>query len=224
MKIKLLEGKALAKLIGSIGAARVQLDGQVQVACLQVIGQSVVHRNTTPANSLLDAVSKHHTATLVTYLEKFGNFEWNRKESKLAFREVHKADQLDAVMEMIGDAKWYDAKKPAKVVSQYDAIEVLGATMDKLFKAAAKNIAIVNKPVLDATHAAYCAAIAKAYEDGDKSVEQIAVDQALEARSKGLATPHQLKMLAEHYGRPVEQVKANPKAEQFGGSPAAVNA
>lgn len=225
MKLKILEGKALTKLIGSIGMARVQLDGQIQAACMQVIAQSVLHRNITPGNMLVDAVSKHHTATLVAYLEKFGNFAWDKQEARLAFREVHQPtdEALEACLEMIGDAKWYDAKKPAKVVSQYDAGKVLSDTFEKLFKAATKGITIVNKPILDATHAAYCAAVAKAYEDGDKSLEQQAVDQALEARASGKATEAQLKMLAEHYGRAVTQVKENPKAE-FGGSPSAVKA
>jgi hypothetical protein len=223
MKLKLMEGKVLAKLIAGIGTARVQLDGQVQEACLQVIAQSVQHRNTTPSNMLLEAISKHHKAVLVTYLERFGNLAWDRKADKLAFKEVHAADKLQECLDMIGDAKWYDAKKPPKVVSEYDAIKVVGDVFDRLFKAASKGITIVNKPVLEAAHAAYCAAIAKAYDEGDKSVEKIALDMAHDARSKGLATPAQLKTLAEHYGRPVTQV-IDPSAKEFGGEPKAVNA
>jgi hypothetical protein len=224
MKLRILEGKALTKLIGSIGLARVQLDGQIQAACLQVIAQSVLHRNVTPGNALVEAVSKHHTATLVTYLERFGNFAWDKKETKLVFRETHATDQLEAALEMIGDHKWYDAKKPPKVVSEYDAVKVIGDVFDKLFKAKSKGIAITNGPVLEAAHAAYCAAIAKAYDEGDKSVEKLAIDQALEARGKGLATPAQLKMLAEHYGKPVQQIVDPSAKEEFGGTPTAVQA
>lgn len=214
MKLKLMEGKVLAKLIGAIGTARVQLDGQVQDACLQVIGQSIVHRNTTPANMLLEAVSKHHKATVVTYLERFGNLAWDRKADKLGFREVHKTDELEKALEMIGDAKWYDAKKPPKVVSQYDAAEEIAALFDRLRKAVKKGITIVNAPVLREVEAAYNAAMVKAYGEGDKSMQQKAIDAALDSRQKGLATPAQLKMLAEHFGKPVTQFTETPSAKQ----------
>lgn len=214
MKLKLFEGKALAKLIGEIGKARVKLDEQVQLACVQCIGQSVVHRNTTPANQLLDAVSKHHKATVVAYLEKFGNFAWDRKADNLAFREVYANTDLEKCVEMIGDAKWYDAKKPPKVVSQYDVAEELAALFDRMRKAAKKGITLVNKPVMDAAEAAYNAAMAAAYSEGNKSLEQQAIDGALKAREQGLATPAQLKMLAEHFGKPVTQFTESPSAKQ----------
>lgn len=215
MKFKLMEGKALAKLIGSIGVARTKLDGEVQVAAVQCIGQSIVHRNTTPANSLLEAVSKHHKATLVAYVEKFGNFQWERKAERLEFREVYKSDQLEMAMEKIGDAKWHDAKKPPKVVSQYDGMVMLEDFFDRWFKLTKKEgITVVNKPVVEAAYAAYCEQVVRAYGEGDKSKEQKAVDLALEARNKGLATPAQLQMLAEHYGKPITQHEETPSAKQ----------
>jgi hypothetical protein len=183
MKFKLLEGKALTALIAGIGKARVQLDGEVQTACLHVIGQSIVHRNATPANALLEVVSKHHKATIVAYLERFGNLAWDRKADKLGFREVHAADKLHEVI-------------------------------DRLRKAVKKGITIVNAPVLREVEAAYNAAMVKAYGEGDKSAQQLAIDGALDARSKGLATPAQLKMLAEHFGKPVTQFTETPSAKQ----------
>lgn len=241
MKIKLMNGKVLAQLIGSIGTARVKLDEQVQIACVQVIGQSVVHSNTTPANSLLEAVSKHHKATVVAYLEKYGNFAWDRKADKLAFRRVFENSEagFEQAIEALGDAKWYDAKKPPKVVSQYDVAEELAALFDRMRKAAKKGITLVNKPVMDAAEAAYNAAMVAAYNAGEKSVEQQAIDAALAARKLGTATPAQLKMLSEHFGKPVTQVEISPSAkeeatlaeaaaarkaeeQQFGGQPLAV--
>ena len=231
MKLKLMEGKALAKLIGQIGTARVKLDEQIQLAAVHCIGQSIVHRNTTPANSLLEAASKHHKATLVAYLEKYGNFEWDRKAELLKFRDAYPPAEgtateeffADHVAEVIGDAKWYDAKKPAKVVSQYDAVEVLSAQFERLLKAKAKGTTVVNAPILEATYAAFCAAVGRAYEDREYTDAEKAVNLALDARTKGLASPAQLKMLAEHFGRPVPQVEFSPKAETFGGTPKAVN-
>jgi hypothetical protein len=229
MKFKLMDGKALAKLIGSIGVARTKLDGEVQHACVQVIGQSVVHRNTTPANSLLDAVSKHHKATVVTYLERFGNFAWEKKAERLAFLERFAVTELELVIDKIGDAKWYDARKPAKVVSQYDGMQMLSDFFDRWFKVSKKEgVTLVNKPIVDAVYAAYCENVAKAYGEGDKSKEQQAIDLALDARQKGLATPAQLRMLAEHYGKPVTLHAETPSAKQeavieeakkFGGMP-----
>jgi hypothetical protein len=181
---------------------------------LHVIGQSIVHRNATPANALLEVVSKHHKATIVAYLERFGNLAWDRKADKLGFREVHAADKLHEVIEMIADAKWYDAKKPPKVVSQYDAAEEIANLFDRLRKAVKKGITIVNAPVLREVEAAYNAAMVKAYGEGDKSAQQLAIDGALDARSKGLATPAQLKMLAEHFGKPVTQFTETPSAKQ----------
>lgn len=215
MKLKLMEGKALTKLIGEIGKARVQLDGQVQHAAVQVIAQSIVHRNITPGNMLVEAVSKHHAATLVAYLEKFGNFAWDKKGAKFAFVEVHKAEGLEAAIEAIGDAKWYDAKPPKKVVSQYDYMAMLSDFFDRAFKTLKKeDVAHVNKPILDAAYAAYCEAVSKAYGEGNKSLEQQAIDTALSARGKGLATPAQLKMLAEHFGRPITQHEETPSAKE----------
>lgn len=214
MKIKLMEGKVLAKLIGQIGEARVKLDEQVQIACVQVIAQSVVHSNTTPGNSLIDAVSKHHKATVVTYLEKFGNFAWDRKADKLAFKRVFEREAIEECIEAIGDAKWYDAKKPPKVVSQYDVAEELAGFFDRMRKAAKKGITLVNKPVMDAAEAAYNAAMVKAYGEGNKSIEQQAIEAALTARQNGLATPAQLTMLAEHFGKPVTQFAETPSAKQ----------
>lgn len=232
MKIKLMEGKALTKLIGSIGTARVQLDGQIQHAAEQCIAQSIVHRNTTPGNALIGVVSKHHVATLVAYLEKFGNFRYEKKEGKLLFVEVHAPERLEGAFAAIGDAKWYDAKKPAKVVSQYDYLQLCSDFFERCFKQLKKEgVEQVNKPILDATYAAYCEAVSKAYGEGQKSLEQQAIDTALDSRSKGLATPAQLKMLAEHFGRPITQHEETPsakeaavieEAKQFGALPRAV--
>lgn len=206
MAFKLLEGKALAKLIGAIGTARVQLDGEIQIACMQVIGQSIVHRNTSPANSLLGVVSKHHVATVVSYLEKHGNVQWDKAAKNLAFREQFKVDELDRAINLIGDAKWYDAKKPPKVVSEYDVVKVLDDQFDKLLKAKAKGVTIKGMEVLEIVMASYHRAVAELYESGDKSLEEVAIEQALEARAKGLATPKQLEMLAEHFAKNISQV------------------
>lgn len=178
MKMKLLAGNALAKLIGAIGTARVTLDNQVQHACLQVIGQSIVHRNTTPANALLEAVSKHHKATIVVYMERFGNFAWDKKAENLAFKAtfpIPEGMEPEAFLEQhvtdtIKDAQWFDAKKPPVVVSEYDARKMIGDVMDRLFKKATKGITIVNKDILEATHAAYCAAVAKQYGEEKPAV------------------------------------------------------
>lgn len=238
MKIKLLEGKALAKLIGMIGTARVQLDEQVQLACVQVIAQSVLHRNTTPANSLLDAVSKHHRATVVAYLEKFGNFAWNAKKESLDFREVHAAsnESLEGALDAIGEAKWYDAKKPAKVVSQYDAIRVIDGFFDATLKKFEKDgIAVEHREVFDKARTAYRQVVGEYYAAKEpKKAEEIAVNEALAQRAKGLATPAQLKLLAEHFSKEVTQAQRTPadmaaevvaegaklrRDEQFGGTP-----
>lgn len=224
MKMKLMQGNALAKLIGAIGAARVTLDEQVQVACLQVIGQSIVHRNTTPANSLLEAVSKHHKATLVVYLERFGNFAWDKKAENLAFKatfpvpENAKPEEYlnDHVESVIGEARWFDAKKAAAVISEYDARKVIGDVLDRLFKKASKGVAIVNKDVLDATHAAYCAAVAKQYDTTDRTdekptlplnAEQVKLLEAAQrqqdeadAGKLGVST-QKLAELKEHFGK-----------------------
>jgi hypothetical protein len=233
MKLKLMEGKALTQLIGSIGKARVQLDGQIQLAAVQCIAQSIVHRNTTPANALMGVVSKHHVATVVAYLERFGNFAYEKKGGKLDFLEVYKVEELEKAIANIGDAKWFDAKKPAKVVSQYDYLQMCSDFFERCFKTMKKEgVEHVNKPILNAAYAAYCEAVSKAYGEGEKSLEQQAIDTALDSRGKGLATPAQLKMLAEHFGRPITQHEETPsakeaaiveEAKQFGALPRVVS-
>jgi hypothetical protein len=215
MKLQLIASAALAIIIMEIGKARNAYDVSVQSAALQVLGQSWVHRNITPAMELVKAVSKHDRATLVAYLEKFGQMRYDAKTEELKFLDRTKefADEkaFEAFEEAMVASKWYDARKPLAVKSVYDAQAEIGNLIDRLLKKAGKGAEIKNKVVLLDVHAAYCASVAKHYGESQPIAPgqqpQVAnaagVVQADRVGDAAARVAEQAAQLAEHFGKPV---------------------
>lgn len=233
LKLKLVADSTLLASIKAIGTKRAEYDAAVQDAAMQVIGQSWAHRNVTPAIELVKAVSKHDRATLVTYLEKFGQMKWDTKAETLAFidREGQFKATIDKTSELLfaefEDAmtasKWYDAKKPPVVKSVYDGPAEISNLLDRLFKKAGKGATIKGMAIVKDVHAAYCAAVAKHYGEEEVTTPNggqvpaqtnvagvVQADRVneLAASATSKATSEQLAKLAEHFNPAEPQVKA----------------
>lgn len=227
LKLKLVALAALTASIKAIGTKRAEYDAAVQDAAMQVIGQSWAHRNVTPAIELVKAVSKHDRATLVAYLEKFGQMKWDTKAETLAFIDRAKQFETPEAFEAFEDAmtasKWYDAKKPPVVKSVYDGPAEISNLLDRLFKKAGKGATIKGMAIVKDVHAAYCAAVAKHYGEEEVTTPNggqvpaqtnvagvVQADRVneLAASATSKATSEQLAKLAEHFNPAEPQVKA----------------
>lgn len=210
LKFKLISASELAKAIGAIGKRKVALDKAVQVAAVQCVAQSIVHRNATPAMELFAALQgSMRRDALVVYFERFGNLKWNREETAeqkkgLVFHENAKiADDKDAWLATAAETVWYSLKKESPIRSEYDAESVIEKAIDSLHRAAKRGAAIINPEALKVVETAYAqfkAAQLQAQTDPE-------VQEAIEARAAGQATPSQLAKLTEHFARPMGQVR-----------------
>lgn len=206
-KFVLVSASALAGMIGSIGKRKVALDKAVQDAAVQCVAQSIVHRNATPAMELFAAMAgSMRRDALVVYLERFGNLGWSKDEKKLSFKDNQRPKEgaeFESHMASATDTVWYTLKKESPIKSVFDADEVIAATFDKLHKAAKRGAKIENIEVLhtlESVYAQYKAAQLQAETDP-------VVQEAIEARAAGKASPAQLAKLTEHFARNIGQVR-----------------
>lgn len=163
MQMKLMEMAALGQLIKGIGQQRVTFDGAVQNAAVQCVGQSIAHRNVSPANDLLEAVGSHLKPVVVAFFERFGNIAWSKGEKKLKFHEVKvyqghdgaRCFPVGSLLEWTEDYAamttafvWTKAKKEAEPVSLYDVQEECDKFLERMFKAAKKGKTLKHKDLL----------------------------------------------------------------------------
>lgn len=214
---QIMEASKLSKLISVIGRASGKVDELIQSAAVGCIAQSIVHRNTTPANDLIERVNKHVKATLVTYLEKHGAFAWSRDEGKLLFLEREGVVWDDTYSKQVMAQHWTEARKPPQPKSVYDAPAEISSLIDRLRKKAVKGATIKGIEVLDAVEAAYntangafmlknmkadtnlidkADADAKAFEE--RKVKQAQVQQT-PTTTEAPATPEALAKLAKFF-------------------------
>jgi hypothetical protein len=202
----------LSKLIGAIGKRKVALDKAVQDAAVQCVAQSIVHRNATPAMELFVAMQgSMRRDALVSYMEKFGNLGWDKTEKKLTFRDNKRpasGDKFEAWMEQASNTVWYTTKKESPIKSEFDAEEVIERAIDSLHRAAKRGAKILHPDALRVVESAYAQFKAMQLQ-AETSPE---VQEALEARAQGKATPAQLARLTEHFSRKVGQVQDATKS------------
>lgn len=164
---KLVEMSVLMGMIAKAGSQKAEYVGAVKIAASECIGQSIVHRNTTPANELLKVVSKHHKATLVAYFEKFGNFAWMKAEDKLAFYEGdRKLEWTEEYAKQVLAFDWEDARKPTKVRSEYDVEAEFSRFMEQVKTAIKKGLTVKNADLIADLEAAKARYVITHYEDG----------------------------------------------------------
>ncbi len=141
-KTTLMAAAELANVITRIGKDNASLANRIQAAAVECIGQSIVHRNITPAQQLYDNLgTSQRRDSLVAYFEKFGNIAWDKTNKKIVFFDVEKITDGKTVLawtedyvDVVAGSKWDAAKKQSEPVSQYDVSTEVAkfiATMEK---------------------------------------------------------------------------------------------
>lgn len=153
---KMLEAGALAKLIGNIGKSGMKLDAQIQLAAVQCIAYSIVDRNITPGQNLLDATSNGiRSDALVAFFEKHGQFAYDKQTKKLVFFDVKKVldrkiEWTEALEKELMGTPWTAAKKKPEPVSAYDFDEQATKFVDRFKKLASDaNVTVKHKELLN---------------------------------------------------------------------------
>ena len=158
---KVMQQTELAKLIGEIGRSSVLLVGQIQVAAVACVAQSIVHRNATPAQQLFDAVgSSQRRDSLVSYFEAFGNLAWVKdektKKGSIAFFDVAKmCDKPALVWDEVTEQKctetlWHQVKREPTPKSVFDVEAEVDALLTRLGKKQEQGADVKNSPLLNA--------------------------------------------------------------------------
>lgn len=133
-KYTLLTAEAFAKLCDSVMKSQRKTDNDLQKLAVAAIGYSVVHGDVQPANRLFNAMQRSlRRDSMVKFLEKNGQLAWITAEKKFQFFKVEGlAFDPDTLMGL----NWYEAKKEAAIVSEFD----LSAEFDKFMKRVSKMV------------------------------------------------------------------------------------
>ena len=199
--MNLMKTEALTALIKRIGSQRVAFDKSVQVAAVEVIGQSIVHRNITPAIQLYDVIGAHLKPALAAYLEKFGNIAYSKAEKKFVFFDAEKVlgkklEWTEEYSAEVAATVWHTVKKEQPTKTTHDVYEEVGALFSRLAKFAKKGGELKHGDLLKALQTTYNRWSAEQMEkDGD------------EVKTGPSATP-------------ATQEKLEELAQKFGGQPA----
>lgn len=213
---KLMTVGELSKLIGGIGKQKVRLETAIQQAAVECIGQSIVHRNVTPAISLFEACEGSvRREALVAFFEKFGNVAFlksaKKGEPKLGFYEQHKPEAwTEDFVEGVNATKWMAAKKEADPVSKYDAEREAGRFIERMRKLAADTGKQVDhKDLIDELYTVYARYVATRTLKETK-VDESQLHQAADATTVAVirqdaqpASADAVAALAEHFGTPI---------------------
>lgn len=215
---KLMTVTELSKLIGNIGKQKVRLESAVQVAAVECIGQSIVHRNVTPAISLFEACEGAlRRDALVAFFEKFGNIAFlksaKKGEPKLGFYEVHKPEAwTEDFVEQVNAMKWMAAKREAEPVSKYDMEREAAKFIERMRKLAADTgKQVEHRDLIDELYAVYAKYVAtrtlKEAKVDDSLINQPASPVAAEVIREAAkpATNDDVAALAAHFGKPLVQ-------------------
>jgi hypothetical protein len=176
-----MEMKQLSRIIGVIGRQKVRIDNMIQVAAVQVIAQSIVNRNSTPADQLFSAVGvSSRRDALLKFYEMFGNLTWSKGEKRVIFCDMEVTDNrklewTDEYATKVSEFIWHKAKPEPKQVSMYDVEEKVSALIDSLRKAAKKGITLQNVELLDGVESLYVKFVAETF-----AAKEMAATPALE--------------------------------------------
>jgi hypothetical protein len=151
-----MELSMLTKLIGRIGKRGVQIHNWIQEAAINAVAHSIVNRNITPAQQLVDALTGgNRKDSLVRYLEKFGNLAWstlddNTKGFKF-FEVTVKGEPLAWTPEYAKLAREFDWSKAIKAPtpkSMYDVADALSSLIEAAHRAVKKGLTIKHGALL----------------------------------------------------------------------------
>lgn len=144
----LKSAQELSKLITSIGRVGAKLSEQIQVAAVNAVGYSIIHGDIRFGQQLLDNMPKGtRRASLLAFLEKYGQFVWMSTEKKLAF---HKREGLEFDAETLMHRHWNDAKAEAPLKSSVDVLKAYDAFIKRLERDISKdNVNVQHIALLD---------------------------------------------------------------------------
>lgn len=146
-KFALLPAAELTKKITEIGRSSARLNVAIQIAAVNAIGQSIIHRNVTPMNQLYAAVGKTvRRDSLVRYLETHGNCAFVTADKAFKFFEVKKPEDFDGDV-LMGMA--WDAATKEKIDSIYDVAELVDKLIKKIEASIEKTHQVKNGDLLD---------------------------------------------------------------------------
>ena len=171
MENNLVALNVLMQAIGTIGKAGSKLENQIQFVAVQCIAQSIVNRNSTPANELYANSPKgqRHDA-LLAYFEKFGNLAYLKAEKKIGFFDAEKhglpkLEWTNAYSNLVRDFHWTKGTKKPDPKSSYDFDEEVGTLIARLTKIASNTTnSIKNKALLDEVVGTYNAYVVRTHE------------------------------------------------------------
>lgn len=174
------DASKLSALIGVIGRQKVRIDGMIQTAAVQCIAQSIVHRNSTPAAQLYEAVGDGtRRDALLKYFELHGNLCWSKAEKRVTFYDVEKIenkpklDWTDEYAAKVTAYLWTKAKPEPKTVSMYDVEEKVSALIDSLRKAAKKGVALKHVDLLNRIESLYVSYVSEEFVKSAKPDEKV---------------------------------------------------
>lgn len=130
----LMTAEQFAKLCDSVMKAQRKTDDDLQKLAIAAIAYSIQHGDVQPANRLFNAMQRSlRRDSMVKFLETHGQLAWITAEKKFQFFKV---ENITFDHEKLAALKWYEAKKEAAIVSEYDLV----AEFDKFLKRVTKMV------------------------------------------------------------------------------------
>lgn len=132
----LMSSNELKSKIAGIAKSAVELESDIQIAAVNAIGYSIEHGDITFGQKLFDALPKGiRRQSLITYLEKHGQFAYSAQDKKFLF---YKVEGIEFDETKLLATPWSSAKKE-NLVSEYDVEEMFNALMKRLDSAFKKH-------------------------------------------------------------------------------------
>ena len=125
----LMSSNDLKTKIAGIAKSATELEADIQIAAVNAVGYSIEHGDITFGQKLFDALPKGiRRQSLVSFLEKYGQFAFSANDKKFAF---YKVDGIQFDETKLLATPWATAKKET-LVSEYDVEEMFNNLMKRL--------------------------------------------------------------------------------------------
>jgi len=142
-KTTLWDVKILSAAIGIIGKSAKKTEAEIQAVAVQCIAQSIVHRNSTPAQQLYDNLPRgmRHDS-LVAYFTLFGNLAYSKEHKGIVFYDVEKLERkpalvwTDAYAAKVALFHWTNGTKKPVPANVFDAMAEVNKLLERLTKLA----------------------------------------------------------------------------------------
>jgi len=162
--IKQFDAKSLVVALSMIAKSAVATRDKIQEVAAWACATSIINGDVSVGNALFETMGSSKSLrkdSLAAYLEEYGNFAWRKETKKFDFFLNKKTGCADGTLTPEGEARitgthWYEAKKEADVVSEYDMEKQLRVFIAKCEKQALEPAnTILNRDVLFAVTNAF---------------------------------------------------------------------